>query len=154
MQLVGWLQIASYRPPPGDSFLELALSNVNSLIQNLVRKQLVPPRATRTLKEAAEALELPCDALDDEGEPYVVRNIPMVDADQLLLSWMSLWGSWDSFDIDAPLSPGSPPTGFGLPAMSATGSTHGSPTDPRGKSGQSARSVTFTTGSFTTPGLA
>ena len=69
MQLVGWLQIANAKPPPGDSQLEMPLSNINALIQNLVRKQMVPKRAAQTLKEAAEAIELPFDEIDETGEP-------------------------------------------------------------------------------------
>ena len=76
--------------------LELKLSDVDLVIKHLLRKRLVSPAGARALPRVAAALELPSHEDDDAASaPPPPRAAPCVDVDQLLLKWMSVWGTWE-----------------------------------------------------------
>ena len=70
--------------------LELKMNDVALVVQHLVRKHLVSNKGATALLEAASEIELPPPPAN---EPQ--RKEAAVDVDQLLLKWMSMWGSWD-----------------------------------------------------------
>lgn len=70
--------------------LEIKLTDVDLILKHLARKRLVGSKGLRTLAEEASRLELP-----PRGPNEPERETPCVDVDQLLLRWMSIWGSWE-----------------------------------------------------------
>ena len=93
--------------------LELKLSDVELVLKHLQRKRLVSAKGAMALGDEAEKLVLP-------RSRSVEREGPSVDVDQLLLKWMSIWGTWDrKEDTDAVLNvlqlfkPRSPTKGLG-----------------------------------------
>lgn len=70
--------------------LELKLSDVDLILKHLARKRLVSGKGLRVLGEEASRMELP-----PPGPNEPPREAPCVDVDQLLLRWMSIWGSWE-----------------------------------------------------------
>ena len=70
--------------------LELRLTDVDLILKHLARKRLVSSKGLRTLAQEAAKLELPA-----AGVGEVIREAPSVDVDQLLLKWMSIWGTWE-----------------------------------------------------------